>query len=89
MTCLRYLVISFDIPYRVLAMVHNTQNYWVFGLYLSSKILETRKHNVTVCSINFYFLFYPSSTHVPALSQFLLHIFLFSTAELAWSQVIK
>jgi hypothetical protein len=28
-------------------MVYNTQNYWVFGLRLSSGILETRKHNVS------------------------------------------
>jgi hypothetical protein len=33
--------------------------------------------------------FYPSYTHVRALSQFLLHIFLLSPAELAWSPVIK
>jgi hypothetical protein len=25
----------------------STQNYWVFGLYPSSNILETRKHNVS------------------------------------------
>jgi hypothetical protein len=29
-------------------MVYNTQKYWVFGLYLSSVILETRKHSVSV-----------------------------------------
>jgi hypothetical protein len=28
-------------------MVYNTQNYWVFGLFPSSGILETRKHNVS------------------------------------------
>jgi hypothetical protein len=28
-------------------MVYNTQNYWVFGLFLSSGILETRKHDVS------------------------------------------
>jgi hypothetical protein len=33
--------------------------------------------------------FYPSSTPVGALSQFLLHIFLLSPAELALSQVNK
>jgi hypothetical protein len=38
---------------------------------------------------NFYLLFYPSSTHVRALSLFLVHIFLLPPAELAWSQVIK
>jgi hypothetical protein len=43
----------------------------------------------SVCSTNFYLLFYPSSTHVRALSQFLLCIFLLSPNELAWSQVIK
>jgi hypothetical protein len=42
-----------------------------------------------VCSTNFYLLFYPSSTHVRALSQLLLHIFLLSPAELAWSHIIK
>jgi hypothetical protein len=28
-------------------MVYNTQNYWVFGLYPSSGILENRKHDVS------------------------------------------
>jgi hypothetical protein len=28
-------------------MVYNTQNYWVFGLFPSSGILETRKHDVS------------------------------------------
>jgi hypothetical protein len=28
-------------------MVYNTQNYWGFGLFLSSGILETRKHDVS------------------------------------------
>jgi hypothetical protein len=42
-----------------------------------------------VCSTNFYLLFYPSSMHVRALSQFLLYIFFLSPAELACSQVIK
>jgi hypothetical protein len=32
---------------RVLTMVYNTQNYWVFGLFPSSGILQTRKHNVS------------------------------------------
>jgi hypothetical protein len=32
---------------RVLTTVHNIQNYWVFGLYPSSGILETRKHDVS------------------------------------------
>jgi hypothetical protein len=41
-----------------------------------------------VCSTNFYLLFHPSSTHVRALSQFLLYNFLLSPAELAWSQMI-
>jgi hypothetical protein len=26
-------------------MVYNTQNYWVFGLFPSAGILETRKHD--------------------------------------------
>jgi hypothetical protein len=38
---------------------------------------------------NFYLLFYPSSTHVRALSQTLLQMFLLSPAELAWSRVIS
>jgi hypothetical protein len=42
-----------------------------------------------VCSINFNLIFYPISMHVRALSKFVLHIFLFSPAELAWSQDIK
>jgi hypothetical protein len=42
-----------------------------------------------VLSTNLYLLFYPSSTPVRALSQFLSHIFLLYPAELAWSQVIK
>jgi hypothetical protein len=29
-------------------MVYNTQNYWIFGLFPSSGILETRKHDVLV-----------------------------------------
>jgi hypothetical protein len=36
-----------------------------------------------VCSTNFYLRFYPSSTRVRDLSQFLLYIFLISPAELA------
>jgi hypothetical protein len=28
-------------------MVCNTQNYWVFGLYTSSGILQNRKHDVS------------------------------------------
>jgi hypothetical protein len=32
---------------RVLTVVYNTQNYWVFGLRPSSGILEARKHNVS------------------------------------------
>jgi hypothetical protein len=39
-----------------------------------------------VCSTNFYLLYYPSSTHERALSQY---IFLSSPAELAWPCVIK
>jgi hypothetical protein len=27
-------------------MVYNAQNYWAFGLFPSSSILETGKHNV-------------------------------------------
>jgi hypothetical protein len=34
-----------------------------------------------VCSTNVYLPFYPSSTNVRALSQFLLHIFLLSPFE--------
>jgi hypothetical protein len=41
------------------------------------------------CSTNFYLLFHTSSTHVRALSQFVLRIFLLSPAKLAWSRVIK
>jgi hypothetical protein len=37
---------------------------------------------VEICATNL-------TTHVRALSQFLLYIFFLSTAELAWSQVIK
>jgi hypothetical protein len=80
-------------------MVYNTQNYWVFGLFPSSGILENTTflcmgaHALGfvgyVCSTNFYLLFCPSSTHVGASSQFLLCNFLLSPAELAWSQMIK
>jgi hypothetical protein len=28
-------------------MVYNTQDYWVFGLFPSFGILETRRHNVS------------------------------------------
>jgi hypothetical protein len=28
-------------------MVYHTQNYWVFGLFLSPGILGTRKHDVS------------------------------------------
>jgi hypothetical protein len=28
-------------------MVYNTQNYWVFGLFPSSGIVGTRKHDVS------------------------------------------
>jgi hypothetical protein len=28
-------------------MVYNTQNYWIFGLFPSSGILENRKHDVS------------------------------------------
>jgi hypothetical protein len=31
----------------VLTMVYNTQNYWVFGLFPSSGILENIKHDVS------------------------------------------
>jgi hypothetical protein len=33
--------------YRVLTMLYNTQNHWVFGFYPSSGIPKTRKHNVS------------------------------------------
>jgi hypothetical protein len=29
------------------AIVYNTQNYWVIGLFLSPDILETRKRDVS------------------------------------------
>jgi hypothetical protein len=32
---------------RILTMVYNTQNYWVFRLCPLSGILKTRKHNVS------------------------------------------
>jgi hypothetical protein len=32
----------------VLTMVYNTQNYWVFGLFPSSGILQNIKHDVSV-----------------------------------------
>jgi hypothetical protein len=32
---------------RVLTMVYNTQNYWVYGFFPSSSILENRKHDVS------------------------------------------
>jgi hypothetical protein len=44
--CLKWDVYSSRF-WRVLTMVHNTQNYWVFGLCPSSGILETRKHNIS------------------------------------------
>jgi hypothetical protein len=31
----------------VLTMVYHTQNYWFFGLFPSSSILGTRKHDVS------------------------------------------
>jgi hypothetical protein len=31
-------------------MVYNTQNYWVFGLFSSAGILETRKHDISETS---------------------------------------
>jgi hypothetical protein len=33
-----------DSKYRVLTVVYNTQNYWIFGLCPSSGILEIRIH---------------------------------------------
>jgi hypothetical protein len=42
-----------------------------------------------VCSTNVDLVLCSRSTHVYALSQFLLYIFLLSPAELVWSQVIK
>jgi hypothetical protein len=33
--------------WRVLTMVYNTQDYWVFWTFPSSCILETRKHDVS------------------------------------------
>jgi hypothetical protein len=37
----------FSYNWRILTMVYNTQNYWVSGLCPSSRILNTRKHNVS------------------------------------------
>jgi hypothetical protein len=66
------------------------------GRYMSSQMLSPflciRAHALDfvgyVCTTNFYLLFYPSSTHVRALSQFLLYTLL-SPAEIVWSQAIK
>jgi hypothetical protein len=33
----------------VLAMVYNTQNYWVFGLFPSSGILENMRFGNSIC----------------------------------------
>jgi hypothetical protein len=33
--------------WRVLTMVYNSQNYWVFGVFPSSGILKNRKNNVS------------------------------------------
>jgi hypothetical protein len=33
----------------VLTMVHNTQNYWVFGLFPSSDVLGTRRFGNWIC----------------------------------------
>jgi hypothetical protein len=33
--------------YRVLTMAYHNHNYWVFGLFPSSGILGTRKHDVS------------------------------------------
>jgi hypothetical protein len=60
-------------------MVYNTQNYWVFGLFPSSGIIETRKHDVS---------FSIPVPRMSSLSKFVLYIFL-SPAELAWPYVIK
>jgi hypothetical protein len=35
---------STDLTFRVLTMVDDTQNYWVFGLCPSSEILGNRGH---------------------------------------------
>jgi hypothetical protein len=63
-----------------------TQNYWVFGLCPSSGIVKTRKREGFVAYISTSF---SVSMNMHALSQFLLHIFLLSTFDAAWSQVIK
>jgi hypothetical protein len=53
---------------RVLAMVCNTENYWVSGLWPSSGILSNRKHNVseigfkTPLILNLY-LYYENFAH--------------------------
>jgi hypothetical protein len=63
-------------------MVYSTQNCCFFGAHALGFVGY-------VCSTNFYLLFYPSSTHVRVLSQFLLPVFLLPPAELASSQAIK
>jgi hypothetical protein len=40
------LIITFSLGGWVLCYIKDTQNYWVFGLFPSSGILENRKHDV-------------------------------------------
>jgi hypothetical protein len=41
------IINSLEKFYRVLMIVYNTQNYWVFGLCTSFSILKTREHNIS------------------------------------------
>jgi hypothetical protein len=77
--------------------MYSTQNYWVFGICPYSGILKYRKHNVSETGsvsilrwIERHLLpFYPSSTNMRALSQFILNISLLSPFDIAWSQIFK
>jgi hypothetical protein len=42
--------------WRVLTMVYNTQDYWVFWTFPASGILETRKHDVSETGSVFVFM---------------------------------
>jgi hypothetical protein len=70
---------------RVLTMVYNTQNCWIFRLCPSSGILKTREDNVSKTGP----IFVPRwvGDFVSALSQFLLHIFLLFPFDKSWSHV--
>jgi hypothetical protein len=62
-------------------MVYNTRNYWVFFYSVHRPVFYILE-NTTIRKLDlvpsFYPLFYPSSTHALALSQFVLHVFLLS-----------